>query len=863
MGLLASAGLTSDQYAIEQIPGKGLAVRIAAKNPDTTEDPVLHIAHVDVRPEVATDLEATIDAFGNIRAKDPLSALGADNRAGLAIILSTIIALVREPKHEGEIRLLVTTGEEVGLGVLHAVQSKPFNQMLKNVLTGVRRVYSADRQNQTEKTEDDYGRGAASERVTVGDDGEPAYEKIESTGEGFMPSQNIEHYIDVAAPGSAAQYKDVTARVLGTQGILIDGKTSGAQDDAHKGEMSENSNGDFYHIRRFNIQTGQFDADKSTGNEIEAVFNVFSGYYAHLRGFESTNIHELNQMAGTLKSLVDNLSQASMAALPPPAPAAGSGRPELRMAANAAAAQPAGPVAVRAEKRTGIPSAESQSSSATGLMKERPVTAKPSSWKKTAAIQYGYQVLPFLIPLSGLFAPIALLAPIEDILTRKSKDTLFRRALRGDAKGILGTFLKYAGIAGISTVTTGPVGAAISIGIFLVFDVFSKHDWVKTRLEEQESQQNATNEPESVTSEMPAASVEMGGRTELRSAGAGLPVDADPAALSLGGFKNAGRYAERFRQVASEGLLRTVRGSMPAIQRNALERLERERGVSVRIGQVPLGKSAFYMETETTKQIVLSQKFVDVFNASGALDQAMVLDAMESALRHELRHALGGDEKDSYRETIESLKAADQAAGTSRHSAVVNELEFLLTVLANLPKESAAYEKALQILEATIEYRSGMDALIENVRSMVYGIDEPRLLNIPGVNNDYHSVKGLEALEAKLLAEAKSGASMEHRILTVNPKLLASVRARGVLNRLMDKGAIVMISDKEGKRLGERIFAISQLAASIGKDQFKDLMKQASNKETGYFSIAECLRNEFIQAVLNALEAQNSVAVAA
>ncbi len=316
--LLAAEGLSSNQFKFEQVPGKGLFLTIPPKDPATAGKPIGFLGHIDVRTEVADDLAATIDSFGNVRAKDPSSALGADNRSGLAIILNTIRKLVAEG-HTNEIRLIITTGEEVGLGILHAEQDRAFNKALRKILSGVERIYSADRQNQTEKTKDDYGRGSSVEEISVdAATGAVTYKEVTSMAEGTMPSRNVEHYID-APVDRTGRYKGAIANVVGEKGVLIDGLTSGAQDESHKGEIAENSNGDFYHIRRFNTQTGQFEADKSSGNQIEVVTNIFTGYYAHLRGFESTNLNELNEMADVMMDLVTDLAPDALPEVKPEA----------------------------------------------------------------------------------------------------------------------------------------------------------------------------------------------------------------------------------------------------------------------------------------------------------------------------------------------------------------------------------------------------------------------------------------------------------------------------------------------------------------------------------------------------------------
>lgn len=126
--LAQSAGVPKSAITTDQVHKKshrgGQVGNLIIKLPGTTRQPRrLLMSHMDTVPLCVGARPVIRD--GQIVSKDPSTALGGDNRAGCATILSALITILQEDRPHPPLTFLWTVQEEVGLlGARHAALGK-------------------------------------------------------------------------------------------------------------------------------------------------------------------------------------------------------------------------------------------------------------------------------------------------------------------------------------------------------------------------------------------------------------------------------------------------------------------------------------------------------------------------------------------------------------------------------------------------------------------------------------------------------------------------------------------------------------------------------------------------------------------
>jgi hypothetical protein len=257
-----------------------LYVEIAATAGGTSLPTVLFLNHADVVEEVDGIVKPEMDAFGKIRNLNADSALGSDNRAGLAQALSIIQKLSADFTDHGKIKMLVTVKEEVAEGI-RGIYNKDF-------LSDVDYVISGDRQASTLEE-----RGARSVRGTVFTDGSlPLH--IEVFGKQNLPHQ-IARLLAIQAQSFArAAFKKSNLAKEDLDFTIFDGMTTGKNGEANTYE-------DAYYLINF-----------PEASNVRAVFNIYDGgTYAHQRGFEALDIADHMRMREVGLNLVEQIYSES------------------------------------------------------------------------------------------------------------------------------------------------------------------------------------------------------------------------------------------------------------------------------------------------------------------------------------------------------------------------------------------------------------------------------------------------------------------------------------------------------------------------------------------------------------------------
>jgi len=816
---------------------------------------LLFTAHLDTRREVIYGedgkLPMVVDAAGNIYAQDSRSALGADNRAGLpGLLLAAKAAAEQHP--DSPVRLLLTQEEEDGIGILGADKDK-----LAVFLADHPIVYAADRQNQTEKTKDAYGRGVKAKHYQVQNSRLVLVQADAVFDEGTMP-YSVEYFTPTGMTSEAevnAFVGHLAANVAASglqEFVLIDGSSAGSQG-------GENSYGDFANMAFFNPVTKTWQDHRIENPPF--VLNLFTSRWAHERGFESVNVTDyLSMLKVAAATIAGDLKAPALFAT---AETMAEAWQDLQLE-EGKDAQKANLMARRIMAYTlkdslAASTANPQTISVPDFMK-RLFTLRLETMM--SAMQSGEADMHELMALLPLLRSSIADVKFVDRPTFDKHFLTLQKAAKAAPSDVTAYFEPLANepekVRLVVLDSTGSGSGNVP--------KFSDGIAGKKTLEDADKRMltylwRAMN---SAFAEFRSnASVE---RSELRD-----PMAADtsvPAAgLKQAGFSADGvaRYAKRIALVSKapdikEGLLNVCMSAMPVVQKSKFDHL-REQGYTVNFGEVKTGNAA--STNEATKEIIISRNFVNLFASGDPVQRALVIDTVIAGLRHELSHALGGEEVVAYRETIESLKASDQEAGTARHASVIAELEFLELMAHTLKSGKLSKERqdAIQILEGQIAFRSGLETLMLNVILKIYSVNEPRLNDIPGVI-PVDSADQLEKLAGELTAERKRNVSLEHRIVTISSKSPLLTSRGFLLADLASKGVIIMISDKEGKDLGEKIYRVLQLAATLGRSEFEKFLNEHADGN-GFFSVTRCMDNSLIKAVLAAIETQKSVDIAA
>jgi tripeptide aminopeptidase len=121
---LSVAGVPEESMSFDtchqRIPGGGEVGNLIVKMPGTTNSPRrLLMAHVDTVP-ICVGADPVLE--GNlIRSRNPESGLGGDNRAGVAVIMTAAIELLRQKLPHPPITIFFAVQEEIGLYGAHYV----------------------------------------------------------------------------------------------------------------------------------------------------------------------------------------------------------------------------------------------------------------------------------------------------------------------------------------------------------------------------------------------------------------------------------------------------------------------------------------------------------------------------------------------------------------------------------------------------------------------------------------------------------------------------------------------------------------------------------------------------------------------
>lgn len=112
IGRFQALGLTIDEDATKEMTGLGANNFVARLDGDTSIEPVFFSSHMDtVSPGQGIH---PLERDGRIES-DRTTILGADDKAGIAIMLELVKRLKEQQIRHGPIEFILTAGEEVGL----------------------------------------------------------------------------------------------------------------------------------------------------------------------------------------------------------------------------------------------------------------------------------------------------------------------------------------------------------------------------------------------------------------------------------------------------------------------------------------------------------------------------------------------------------------------------------------------------------------------------------------------------------------------------------------------------------------------------------------------------------------------------